>query len=109
MWTQSEIRTCAVTVAEGASPRAVRACVFNASAEPREHLAMKVRALDKPFRYDTPVEPPPLVITEHVWKLEGQLAPGQGALAAVSFETENPDGIAPKAFEAYADREDLVF
>lgn len=109
LWTQSEVRTCSVTVAPGASPRTVRACVFNAGAEPREHLALKVRALDKPFRYDTPVEPPPLVVAEHVWKLEGQLGPGQGALAQVLLTTENPDGIAPEAFEAYADREDVVF
>ncbi|HEX3596962.1 MAG TPA: hypothetical protein VHU80_17755, partial [Polyangiaceae bacterium] len=109
LWTQSEVRTCQVTVAPGAGARAVRACVFNSGAEPREHLALKVRALDKSFRYDTPVEPPPLVVTEHVWKLNGQLGPGQGALASVVLSTENPDGIAPKAFEAYADREDLVF
>jgi hypothetical protein len=109
LWTQSDVRTCAVTVAPGGSPRTVRACVFNGSTEPREHLALKVRALDKPFRYDTPVEPPPLVVAEHVWKLEGQLGPGQGALAQVLLATENPDGIAPEAFEAYADREDVVF
>lgn len=109
LWTQSDVRTCSVTVAPGGSPRAVRTCVFNGGAEPREHLALKVRALDKPFRYDTPVEPPPLVIAEHVWKLEGQLGPGQGALAQVLLPTENPDGIAPEAFEAYADRQDVVF
>jgi hypothetical protein len=109
LWTQSDVRTCSITVAPGASPRTVRACVFNGSAEPREHLALKVRALDKPFRYDTPVEPPPLVIAEQVWKLEGQLGAGQGALAQVLLATENPDGIAPEAFEAYADREDVVF
>ncbi len=109
LWTQSEVRTCQVTVAPGSGTRSVRACVFNSSAEPREHLALKVRALDKSFRYDTPVEPPPLVVAEHVWKLAGQLGPGQGALASVLLATENPDGIAPQAFEAYADREDLVF
>ncbi|HVW30061.1 MAG TPA: hypothetical protein VHC69_32095 [Polyangiaceae bacterium] len=109
LWTQSDVRTCQVTVAPGGSSRGVRACVFNASSEPREHLAMKVRALDKTFRYDTPIEPPPLVVAEHVWKLEGQIGPGQGALASVVLETENPDGIAPRAFEAYADRQDVVF
>ncbi|HEX4335737.1 MAG TPA: hypothetical protein VH062_07465 [Polyangiaceae bacterium] len=109
LWTQSDVRTCQVTVAPGTGARSVRACVFNTSPEPREHLAMKVRALDKSFRYDTPVEPPPLVVSEHVWKLEGQLGPGQGALASVTLSTENPDGIAPQAFEAYADREDVVF
>jgi hypothetical protein len=109
MWTQSDVRTCQVTVAPGTTTRTVRACVFNASAEPREHLALKVRALDKSFRYDTPIEPPPLVVTEHVWKLEGQIGPGQGAFASVVLGTENPDGIAPRAFEAYADRQDIVF
>jgi hypothetical protein len=98
-----------VTVAPGTSTRAVRACVFNAGAEPREHLALKVRALDKSFRYDTPIEPPPLVVAEHVWKLEGQIGPGQGSFASIVLGTENPDGIAPRAFEAYADRQDVVF
>ncbi len=109
LWTQSDIRTCQVTVAPGTGQRSVRACVFNASAEPREHLALKVRALDKAFRYDTPIEPPPLVVSEHVWKLEGQIGAGQGAFASVVLGTENPDGIAPGAFEAYADRQDVVF
>jgi hypothetical protein len=109
MWTLSEIRTCDVTVPPGGSPRAVTACVFNSGTEPREHLALKVRALDRPFRYDTPVEPPPLVVAEHVYRLEGQLGAGQGARASVLLATENPDGIAPEAFEAYADKEDLVF
>lgn len=108
-WTLSDVKTCSVAVPGGGSPRPLRACVFNGSKGPLEHLAMRVRALDRPFRHDTPVEAPPLVVAEHVWKLGGKLEPGQGALASVALDTENPDGVAPAAFEAYADREEIVF
>jgi hypothetical protein len=109
MWTLGEIRTCSVEVSEGANPHQLNACVFNGSAEPREKLALRVRALDRPFRHDTPVEAPPLVIAERLYKLSGALPPNQGSMVTVSFDTTNPDGVAPKAFEAFADREELVF
>jgi hypothetical protein len=108
-WTLSDVRTCRVDVTGSGGSRTVRACVYNAATEPRERLALRVRALDRPFRHDTPVEPPPIVVAEHVWKLAGRLAPGQGALASVALDTANPDGLAPVAFEAYADREEVVF
>jgi hypothetical protein len=106
-WTFGEIRTCAVEVPEGASVRTVRVCVFNEAAEPRKNLALRVRALDRVFTHRTPVEPPPLVLAEHTYKLSGEIGPKVGSFASLSFETTNPDGIPPKIFEAYADRDGL--
>jgi hypothetical protein len=109
MWTQGDVRTCAVAVSEAGNPRTVHACVYNTTKEPRTGLAIRMRALDRVFRYDTPVEAPPLVVAEHTWKLEGQLAPGSGATVTLAFDTSNPDGVQAKAFEAFADRAELVF
>jgi hypothetical protein len=109
LWTLGGVRTCNVDAAESAGPRTVSACVYNSGNAPRSKLALKVRALDRPFRHDTPVEAPPLVVAEHAYELAGDLAPNHGAMISVSFDTANPDGIVPKAFEVVADREDLVF
>jgi hypothetical protein len=109
MWALSDVKTCSLEVSEGAAARVAKACVYNASTEPRRDLALRLRALDRAFRHDTPVEPPPLVVAERTWKLSGELAPKQGAVVSVAFDTSNADGIAPKAFEAYADREEFVF
>ena len=70
---------------------------------------MRLRALDHAFRHDTPIEVPPVVVAERVLKLSGKLAPDEGAYASAVVDTSNPDGIDPKAFEVYADREELVF
>jgi hypothetical protein len=107
-WTFGEVRTCGVEATGGADARSVRVCVFNTTNEPRKNLALRMRALDRAFSHRTPVEAPPLVLAERTFKLSGELAPKTGSLASVVFETSNPDGTAPKVFEAYADRDGLL-
>jgi hypothetical protein len=108
-WALSDVRTCSVSSEGAGNARTIRACVYNASKDPIEKLALRARALDRPLRHDTPLEAPPLVIAERVLRLDGRLAAGQGAFATVVLSTQNPDGIAPQAFEAYADQEERVF
>jgi hypothetical protein len=109
LWTLGDVRTCAVAVSESGNVRTVHACVFNGTKESRTGLGLRLRALDRPFHYDTPVEAPPLVVAERTFKLTGQLPPGGGAAVTIAFDTTNPDAVVPQAFEAYADREELVF
>jgi hypothetical protein len=109
LWTLGEVRTCSVAVSESGNVRTVHACVFNTTKAPRKALGLRLRALDRPFHYDTPVEAPPLVVAEHTWKLTGELSPGAGATVTIAFDTTNPDAVVPQAFEAYAEKEELVF
>lgn len=102
-WALAPVRTCAVSVSEGAGPRTVRACVWNGGSEPQQQLTLRVRGLDRPFRHTTPVEAPPLVLAETTWALSGVLPPRTGATVTVSFDPTNPDGIVPQAFEAHAE------
>jgi hypothetical protein len=108
-WTFGDLRTCNVEVQGDGAAKTARVCVWNAARDPRQGLALRFRALDRPFRHDTPVEAPPLVVAEHTYKLSGQLGPGQGALATFWFDTSNPDEMRPEAYEAFADKEESVF
>jgi hypothetical protein len=108
-WTFGDVRSCNVEVQGAGSTHTARTCVFNAGREPHQDLGLRFRALDRIFRHDTPVEAPPLVVAEHTYKLSGQLGPNQGALATFAFDTQNPDGLVPEAYEAVVDRAETLF
>ena len=103
-----DVRTCALKVDNAGTVRPANVCVHNASADPQSDLAVRWRALDRRFDHRSPVAPPPLVIAEATYKIAGALAPGTGATVAASLDTSNADNIAPAAFEAFADRAELL-
>jgi hypothetical protein len=108
-WTFGDVRSCSVEAEGQGATKTARTCVFNTAREPRQDLGLRFRALDRTFRHDTPVEAPPLVVAEHTYKLSGQLAPNQGSFATFAFDTSNPDGLVPEAYEAVVDRADALF
>jgi hypothetical protein len=103
-----DVRTCRLRVSEGGRARKVQACVFNASAEAKPNLGLRVRGLAARIDHQLPVEPPPLVAAEATWKLAVELQPGTGAQVAARLDLSSTGGQAPAMFEAYADRIDLL-
>lgn len=104
-----DMSTCDWRVSETGRVRQVQACVFNRSGKRQSALAMKLRALDRVFDHRSPLAEPPLVVAEKVWKLEDSYEPNEGRRAQISFDTDNPDGKVPEAFELFVDREELLF
>jgi hypothetical protein len=103
-----EIRVCGLEVGEPEPQRPVHACLFNASSEPRGNLALRVRGLDARVSHATPVEPPPLVVSEATWKLPGALAAGRGVQVVAQMSTAGSTEQQPAMFEAVAERLDLL-
>ncbi len=106
--TQGDLITCDWRVADSGRVRQMSTCVFNTSGKRLSHIGLKARALDRVFDYRNPVAPPPTVIAEKLVQLDGELAPQEGTIAVVAIDTDNPDGKVPKAFELFADLEELL-
>ncbi|HEY4159984.1 MAG TPA: hypothetical protein VGM29_17855 [Polyangiaceae bacterium] len=100
-----DTRACALHVAEHGSSRSVRACVHNAGKETRKNLGLRVRALDQPSLNDSPTGAPPNVLAEATFAVPGELAADQGVTVSGDFDL---NGTNPVAFEAFADRMDLL-
>ena len=101
----SDVHVCALKVAEYGESRSVQACVFNASKQPKQTLGVRIRALDGADLSDNPSGAPPNVIAEGTIPVPGELAPDTGVSAAGDFDL---GGTKPVAFEAFADRIDLL-
>ncbi|MBM4364101.1 MAG: hypothetical protein FJ104_15580, partial [Deltaproteobacteria bacterium] len=97
------LRVCALRESGAPPRRGLDACVHNAGTEPLGGVSLIARALDAPFRYDTPVEPPPRVLAERSYDLAVALPPGTGTEVHVELDVTNPDGLVPQAYEAYAE------
>ncbi|MEP7050667.1 MAG: hypothetical protein ABJB12_09955 [Pseudomonadota bacterium] len=100
-----DVRVCALKVAEYGDARSVHACVFNGSKEPKQTLGVRVRGLDGSDLSDNPSGAPPNVIAEATIAVPGELAPDTGVSVAGDFDL---GGTKPVAFEAFADRIDLL-
>jgi len=101
----ADVRVCRLAVEAAASGRTVRGCVFNAGAEPRKELGVKLRGLDAAVLSSTPVAAPPNLLVEQVLSVPGELAPATG----LAFSGRIPsDGGSPVAWEGVADRIDLL-
>ena len=87
--------------------RSVTACVHNVGTETKRNVGIQVRALEHPVSHLTPVALPPTVLTEHKWKVAQRLAPAAGVVARGTLELAD-DWAAAKAFEAHANRFDLL-
>lgn len=101
----SDVHVCALKVTEYGESRSVHACVFNASKEPRQALGLRVRALDGSDLSDNPAGAPPNVVAEGTISVPSVLAPDTGVSVAGEIGL---GGTKPVAFEAFADRIDLL-
>jgi hypothetical protein len=101
----SDVRACSLKVSEFGESRSVSACVFNASKEPRKNLGLRVRALDAAALDENPSGAPPNVLAEATLSVPGEVAPDTGVRVNGDFEL---GGTKPLAFEAFADRIDLL-
>jgi hypothetical protein len=100
-----DVHACALKVSELGESRSVSACVFNASKEPRKTLGLRVRALDAASLSENPSGAPPNVLAEATLAVPGELAPDTGVRVIGDFDLA---GTNPVAFEAFADRIDLL-
>lgn len=101
----SELRVCRLAVQNEASSRTVRGCLFNASAETKKELGVKLRGLDSPVVSGTPVGAPPNLLVEQVLGVPGELATQTGFSFSARVSAE---GGSPIVWEAMADRVDLL-
>jgi hypothetical protein len=101
----SDLRVCRLTVQADASGRSARGCLFNAGAEAKKDLGVKLRGLDAPVVAGTPVGAPPNLLVEQVLAVPGELATQTGFAFSARLPAE--DG-SPLVWEAVADRIDLL-
>ncbi len=101
----SPVHVCNLKVAEFGDSRSASACVFNASKEPQQTLGLRIRALDGGALTENPSGAPPSVLAEATVPVGGTLAPDTGTRVSTDF---NLAGTKPVAFEAFADRVDLL-
>jgi hypothetical protein len=100
-----DVHACALKVSAFGESRTASACVFNASKEPRKSLGLRLRALDAAGLSENPSGAPPSVLAEATLTVPGELAPDTGERVTGDFDL---GGTKPLAFEAFADRIDLL-
>lgn len=105
---QADVMTCDWRASKEGRIRQVSACVFNQTPDVQKELGVKVRGMDRAFDHRSPLAPPPQVIVEQTWVLEGELAPRSGALIELELDTSTRDGRVPTGFEFLVDRSDLL-
>jgi len=101
----SQVHVCALKVSEFGDSRSASACVFNASKEPQRDLGLRLCALDGGALTENPSGAPPTVLAEATVPVPGTLAPDTGTRINTDFVLS---GAKPVAFEAFADRIDLL-
>lgn len=104
----ADVRVCALAVAPEGGRRKLGACVFNSTDAPRDRVALRVRALAAEISHRRPVARPPELLAEATWSIPGALEPGRGVRVEALFDLGLADASRAKAFEALADREDLL-
>lgn len=100
---QAPVKVCKLQIEP--ARQAGSACVFNAGAEAKKDLGLRVRALAQEVSHADPVGQPPEVRAEASYHVPGELAPNEGRAASFSFDLH---GERVEAFEAFADRFDLL-
>lgn len=103
----SDVKTCNLRVTGDGSERKVEACVFNATSETREKLGLRVRALDGNVNPSEPTEKPPNVVAEATFSLASELPAQAGVTVRAKLDVSKASN-PPVAFEAFADRVDLL-
>ena len=101
----AEVRVCRLSVSQTSSGATINGCLFNVTAEPKKELGIKLRGLDAAVLSSDPVGHPPNLVAEPVLEVPGELASQTGVTFAARL---GPLDSAPAAWEAIADRRDLV-
>jgi len=101
----ADVRVCRLNVSQTASGASIDGCLFNVTAETRKELGIKLRGLDAAVLSSDPVGHPPNLVVEPVLEVPGELASQTGVTFAARL---GPLDSAPAAWEAIADRRDLV-
>ena len=101
----SDLRVCRLAVQTEAGGRTVRGCLFNAAAEAKTDLGVKIRGLEAPVVTGTPVGAPPNLLVEQVLGVPGELPTQTGLAFSARVAAE---GGSPLVWEAVADRADLL-
>jgi len=101
----AELRVCRLSVSQSASGASISGCLFNVTPEPKKELGIKLRGLDAAVLSSDPVGHPPNLVAEPVLDVPGELASQTGVTFAAKL---GPLDTAPSAWEAIADRRDLV-
>jgi len=100
-----DLKVCRLGVRDERETRRVNGCLYNASGETKANLGVKLRGLDAPVRASDPVGATPNLVVEEIVAVPGELASRTG----VSFSaTLFAEGAPPAAWEAVADRIDLL-
>jgi hypothetical protein len=100
---QAPVKVCKLQVEP--ARQAGSACIFNSSGEPKKDLGLRVRALADEVSHGDPVGQPPEVRAESSYHVPGELPPNEGHVASFGFDLQ---GERAEAFEAFADRYDLL-
>jgi hypothetical protein len=101
----AEVRVCRLAVKQDASGASLSGCLYNNAPAAKKELGLKLRGLDAPVLANDPVGNPPNLVAEPVLDVPGELAGQTG----VTFTGRlGPLDVAPAAWEAIADRRDLV-
>jgi hypothetical protein len=100
---QAPVKVCKLAVEP--ARQAGSACLFNAGAEPRKDLGLRVRALANAVSHGDPVGMPPEVKAEASYHVPGELLPNEGRAVTFAFDLR---GERSEDFEAFADRFDLL-
>lgn len=103
------IRACQFKVAGGGPARLVTACIFNASDQPRDELAVKVNALEAGVSLSHPVGQPPTILGEGVWKLPAALPPQAGVRVETPFDLAAVKADTAKVFEVLVGPQGKIF
>jgi hypothetical protein len=100
---QAPVKVCKLQIEP--ARQAGSACLFNAGAEPRKDLGVRVRALASEVSHSDPVGMPPEVKVEASYHVPGELPANEGRSISFSLDLR---GERSEAFEAFADRFDLL-
>ncbi len=100
---QGPVKVCKLEV--NAATRSGSACLFNAGAESRKDLGLRVRGLQAEVSHADPVGQPPEVKAESTYHVPGELPPNDGRVVSFAFDLR---GERAEAFESFADRYDLL-
>ena len=104
----ADVRVCELRVHGEQSRRHVQACVYNATDEDREGIGLQLVALDGHLTPDRPLDTPPTLLGDRKWALPEALSAHSGVLVQTTLDLESMGANEAVAFEAHADRLDLL-
>jgi hypothetical protein len=88
----ADVHACDLKVSGSGATRGIEACVYNASAEKKENLAVRVNALEEEVSHSHPIAEPPRILGERIWRIPAavnarmgvQLYPQAEALSTIT-------------------------